>query len=171
MKIFRSRLFYFLIGIILSGSVAYAAGRINASEITYTDKNNVEKTVDVVLDDLYNKANQVNLGSPASLVVEEVSSTVNTGSVTISNINNYKWYYMNSVTWHCSNSDKDARVNSLKISSITNGSYIEIGNSKGKYSTTQSAGSIGYIIYPDGSGNDITITFSSADATSIYGIK
>ena len=58
MKIFRSRLFYFLIGVILSGSVAYAAGRISASEITYIDKNNVEKTVDVVLDDLYDLANR-----------------------------------------------------------------------------------------------------------------
>lgn len=57
MKFIKSKLFYFLIGVILSGSMVYAATTISASNITYTDKNNVEKTVDVVLDDLYDKAN------------------------------------------------------------------------------------------------------------------
>ena len=58
MKILKNRLFIFILGGILFSSItAFAVNTISASQITYTDKNNVEKTVDVVLDDLYDKAN------------------------------------------------------------------------------------------------------------------
>ena len=43
----------FILGLIVSGITVYALGEINASQITYVDSNNQEKTVDTVLDDLY----------------------------------------------------------------------------------------------------------------------
>ena len=56
-KILKSRIFISLItAIIFTGVGIYAETKISADKITYTDKNNVEKTVDTVLDDLYEKA-------------------------------------------------------------------------------------------------------------------
>ena len=58
MKILKNRLFIFILGGILFSSIAvFAVTTISADKITYTDKNNVERTVDTVLDDLYSKAN------------------------------------------------------------------------------------------------------------------
>ena len=58
MKILKNRLFIFILGGIFFSSIAvFAVTTISADKITYTDKNNVERTVDVVLDDLYDKAN------------------------------------------------------------------------------------------------------------------
>lgn len=57
-KILKSRLFIFILGgIFFSSITALAVTKISADKITYTDKNNIERTVDVVLDDLYDKAN------------------------------------------------------------------------------------------------------------------
>ena len=46
MKFIKNPIFTFIIGMIISGGIVYGATTINASQITYTDKNNVEKTVD-----------------------------------------------------------------------------------------------------------------------------
>ena len=54
MKIFKNRLFIFILGGIFFSSIAvFAVTTISADKVTYTDKNNVERTVDKVLDELY----------------------------------------------------------------------------------------------------------------------
>lgn len=58
MKILKNRLFIFVLGGIFFSSIAvFAVTTISADKITYTDKNNVERTVDTVLDDLYTTQN------------------------------------------------------------------------------------------------------------------
>ena len=58
MKIIKNPILTFILGGILFSSIAvFAVTTISADKITYTDKNNVERTVDKVLDDLYSKAN------------------------------------------------------------------------------------------------------------------
>ena len=69
MKILKNRLFIFILGGILFSSItAIAVTTISADKITYTDKNNVERTVDVVLDDLYDKADN---GSEVSVIAPD----------------------------------------------------------------------------------------------------
>jgi len=60
MKIIKNPILTFIIGGILFSSIAvFAVNTISADKITYTDKNNVERTVDKVLDDLYTLKNTV----------------------------------------------------------------------------------------------------------------
>ena len=48
----------FLVGILVSSGIVYAATVIGASEVSYTDNNNLgESTVQGAIDDLYTKAN------------------------------------------------------------------------------------------------------------------
>lgn len=60
MKIIKNPILTFIIGGILFSSIAvFAVTTISADKITYTDKNNVERTVDTVLDDLYTTQNTI----------------------------------------------------------------------------------------------------------------
>ncbi len=55
----KKNILLFVLGLIIAGSIGvYAGTKISANQITYTDSNNVEKTVDTVLDDLYTKADK-----------------------------------------------------------------------------------------------------------------
>lgn len=69
MKFIKSKLFIFILGGIFFSSITALAGTtISADKITYTDKNNVEKTVDVVLDDLYDKANSSKVATEVATI-------------------------------------------------------------------------------------------------------
>ena len=69
MKFIKSKLFIFILGgIFFSSITALAVTTISADKITYTDKNNVEKTVDVVLDDLYDKANSSRIATEVATI-------------------------------------------------------------------------------------------------------
>lgn len=53
-KILKNRIFIFFMGMIIAGSItAYATSQIMSSQVTYNNT-----TVDLVLDDLYTKANR-----------------------------------------------------------------------------------------------------------------
>ena len=62
-KFINSKLFYFLLGIILSGGIVYAATSMSADKISYTKQDGTETTVDLVLNDLYNLADSDHFSS------------------------------------------------------------------------------------------------------------
>ena len=68
----------FLVGIVISSSIVLAATKIDASNIIYMNSNNEEKTVDIVLNDLYAKANrELILSNP---IYSETLSTISSNS-------------------------------------------------------------------------------------------
>ena len=78
MKILKNPILTFIIGGILFSSITvFAVTTISADKITYTDKNNVERTVDKVLDDLYDKANSERVATQvATLTTQGASYTM-----------------------------------------------------------------------------------------------
>ena len=56
MKILKSRLFFFLLGAIVTSTVAVATTRLSANSIIYIKSNNEETTLDLVIDELYTKS-------------------------------------------------------------------------------------------------------------------
>ena len=54
----KTKLFYFLLGVIISGTVtAIAVTSINATDVTYTDRNNNEIRLNQALDNVYSSLN------------------------------------------------------------------------------------------------------------------
>ena len=87
MKILKSRIFAFVLGLVIAGSIGvYATIKMQADEIGYGDEG---KTVADALDDLYS-----NLVLTSSMVTEEVygGHSIATGA-TLTNVDNYKAYY------------------------------------------------------------------------------
>lgn len=82
MKFIKSKLFIFILGgIFFSSITALAVTTISADKITYTDKNNIERTVDVVLDDLYSGID--NMGKTYDSNITKVNGQPSSISVTV----------------------------------------------------------------------------------------
>ena len=197
----KKQVISFILGaIIFSTITAIAVTSINASDVEYDSTHSVKEKIDDLytkvkpaytgnvnitpsseIQTLSTRGKYLNdditVGAVSKisndLTVEQVYSKEVSGlsSVTIQNTNNYKYYFLTNLTWHCSNSSINNRISSLNITSITNATYKELGQTKSKYGSSQSGAAINYIIYPDGSGNDIVINFSGADGAAVYGIK
>jgi len=70
--------------IVCTGIGVYAGSTINANQIVYTDPNNNETTVDVVLNGLYNKANKVYTSSDITADTDQGDGQTNrTKSITL----------------------------------------------------------------------------------------
>ena len=65
MKIFKSRLFMFILGILLTSGVVYAANMISSSDVSYRPENNEFNVSNVksALDELYTRSDNNNPGS------------------------------------------------------------------------------------------------------------
>lgn len=118
MKILKNRLFIFILGgIIFSSITAFAVTTISADKITYTGKNNVERSVDKVLDDLYTTANDlINRSSDLTGALSDIKL----GTVTISE-NTHSTIY--AVLFSYSSLGESYVSKRTSIKSVTGASY------------------------------------------------
>ena len=153
----------FIVGIILAGGIVYAA--TYANQVTYgTDKNVKISTVEEALNDLY--ANMRKTPDTVTLI-----ENIDYWNYSISfNPSDYKYFIMTDTQWNVSQKVYSTMISQLAISSIQNASYIESGVT-GRNADSSSVAARSYIIIPDGSGEDITITYVGSDATCVYGVK
>lgn len=169
----KKTVFAFLLGVVLTGSIAgVVALNYNAKDVSYTpsDTNWNVNNVEDAIKDLKSSGGSIS----KNMTIEELqaySVSAAPTSVTISNVSNYRYYYISAITWYCSKSYFSDKANDLKINSITNASYLKLGASRSRYQTSQSGTTSGFLIFPDGSNNDININIDIADGLSVYGIK
>ncbi|MBR1416925.1 MAG: hypothetical protein IJ572_03820 [Bacilli bacterium] len=174
-KIFiKSNIFSFLLGAILFGSIGIvSAYTIFANDIGYTSKDEdweVENVNDAI-DDLHNRVKKINLDN---LVTEEIYTNHVSGATytyTISNVSEYNYYFLINITWRSGSADYASSLNALTIKTITNATYIDYGYVGAQWKSRESAAVKTYLIYPDKSGQDITITLNAGDGFTVYGIK
>ena len=169
MKFLRNNLkvvIAFILGLILAGGIVYAA-TVAANEIDYTTaKNSSVKNVEQALNDLY--ANR-DAGNPNSVTLVENYDYAHP-SINFS-VGDYKYFILTNAEWATSKKIYSSMIEVLAISSIENATYIVSGLT-GRNGSSSSVAARSYVIIPDGSGEDISITFNgSSDSTSIYGVK
>lgn len=71
-RILKNPVFTFILGAIIFSTISVlAVTGINASQISYIDSNNNETTVDLVLDDLYSRANKVYTSSDITAATDQ----------------------------------------------------------------------------------------------------
>ena len=164
---FMKKNFKLIVGIIgavlISGISVYATGQYYATQINYT-RNNETMTVAEALNDLYANMNE----NPNSSTLIENIDHWNAG-ISFSP-NDYKWFIMTDIQWHASQKIYSTMISQLAISSIQNASYFESG-ATGRNAGSSSGAARSYIIIPDGSGEDISISIVGADGTCVYGVK
>lgn len=172
----KKKVFSILIGFVIGGLTFGTIGFViainyKASDITYNPKHsewNVT-TVEDAINYLYDK-NSISFNDFTFEPIYSYTNSLN--SYKITNVANYKYYYIIVGTWDSGSSDANSLLNMLKIKNASNATVKELGSEKGIYGGSESAASISYIIYPDGSGEDINITFNGGSwGIGIYGIK
>lgn len=157
----RNNIFGFILGALIFGSIGvYAASLYSSSDVTYKNT-----TVEAALNELYS----IPKGITSNVTLEEIARTTDTVSnTTITNVNNYKYYFVTNIWYHASVFNVDNGLNWLSLSA-TNSTLVDLGNSYYQYNNS-GAISRSYLIFPDGSQNDIVLSMHG-DGMTIYGIK
>ena len=88
----------------------------------------------------------------------------------ITNSDAYKCYYVTDIYWYYNSKNYALALQNIEITSSTNSTLISLGYS-GRNSTSSSAACKWYLVFLDGSGRDIVLSFSSVDSINVYGIK
>ncbi len=152
----------FILGIVITVSIGIGVYAISADQITYDDT-----TVDLALDDLYTKANKPVFG------YEYVDFKINKSSGTTFTFspNGYKYLYLFDIYWLTEKTEYSNISNRLKIKTIQNARYKEIGI-VGKNGTSSSAAARIYVIEVTDLNENVTVTFNNTvDTMSVYGIN
>ena len=166
-KIFKSRLFFLVLGVIVTSfaNIVFAYSNV-ASDTEFNSTISIWQDHDVksAIDYLRDKAQD---NEEVTLILNNAAS--NTSVSFEPGI--YRYFIVNNVHWNSSSKIYDAAINYLKISSVTNATYDSTGET-GRDGSKSGVAARSYKITPDGSGNTITVYFnSSSDGTSVYGIK
>lgn len=150
MKILKNPIFIFILGIVIATCLGvYAGTKISASNITYIDQNNNEKTVDVVLNELYSLANvpfsytaiSPNSSQGARIASRSTSVTLNKGKyilATFGSLNTFNTSEINTTSAsynaliscsNCTHNLISSRQIQSSASKARNSSYETINNS------------------------------------------
>ena len=166
-KILKSRLLFFIIGIVISLEVtkvlAYSLVASNVEYIpteTSFNVNNVSSALDSLYDTMLNHETVEFIANYAyshhSLTIEP---------------RDYKYFILTNVFWNSTGKIYSAALGYLQISTITNGRYYLVGTT-GRDGSKSGCATRTYMIIPDKRNANIEITFgSNSDGTSIYGVK
>jgi len=166
-KITKQNIFFFILGLIIAGSVAVVAVNLTASTISFEpDDDDWEvETVQEALNDLYTEKE-----TDFSKLELVSNNTASHSSLTIQP-STYKFFIITETLWNSSGKIYNTGINWLAINTISNASYYVSGLT-GKDGSSSGVAARSYVIVPDGSGNTISITFNNTvDSTSVYGLK
>ena len=132
MKIIKNPILTFIIGGILFSSITvFAVNTISADKITYTDKNNNETTVDLVLDDLYSNSYNVQKIIASDSKKSDQLTHADSGSVTFNSVVPGKYIvFVVRTTYSNINNIYTGSVSGRIIDAIqiTDGTYSKINN-------------------------------------------
>ena len=178
-KFIKNNIIGFILGAVIFSTATAFAYNLFAPDVGFTPiddtwKKNDGSSIDNVkdaLDDLYHKANGINFDN---LVTEEIYTNHTSGATytyTITNVSEYKYFFLINITWRSGSSDYTSSLNGLKINSITNATYMEFAHIGAQWKSRESAAAKTYLIYPDRSGQNITINLSNGDGFTLYGLK
>lgn len=178
-KFVKNNIIGFILGAVIFSTITAFAYDFLSNNVGYTPVDNTWKKIDGsaidnvkdAIDDLYHKANGINLDN---LVSEEIYTNHVSGATytyTITNVDEYKYFFLINITWRSGSSDYTSSLNGLTISSITNATYLDLAQIGAQWKSRESGSTKTYIIYPDRSGQDITIRVSGGDGFTVYGLK
>ena len=158
-----------VVGLVIASGIGVVAYNYNASSIEYTPSDSTWSVNNVsdALDELLSDKDKIS----DDLTVEVVGQySFVSDSITINNVTNYKYYSVISGYWTSSGATSNEMLGYINVTSTDNATFKEIASTSSTKDTSGVA-SRTFIIYPDGSGEDITVHFNRADSISIYGIK
>ena len=178
-KFIKNNIIGFILGAVIFSTITVFAYDLFANNIGYTPIDDTWKKIDGssidnvkdAIDDLYHKANGINFDN---LVSEEIYTNHVSGATyayTISNVSQYKYYLLTIITWRSGSADYTSSLNGLTISSITNATYLEFAQIGAQWKSRESGSAKSFIIYPNGSGQDIAIRVGGGDGFTVYGLK
>ena len=161
----------FILGAIIFSGITALAYNLNASETSFTPSDNTWNvtTVSDALNDLYSKTGTISFNNMTSTQIYRKASYSGAGTIiTISNVSDYKYYYVTDV-YSGGACTTESGCNSVLALTFSNANYVDLGLSY-RLDTVKSA-SRSFFLIPT-TGEDIQITVSAGiDGIAVYGIN